>query len=313
MQGMLQGATSVALGSFVLALGACSTTRKDAHEYVDQGVQAVDRTSRTQIAIAQADPDLDQAVLATYAGQFETDAAASAAQLAAVRKRIEEQESQLRAVVEALASSALEILPGGRGLTELAGAVGRGLRGSDEKLGQDVRESESRSARQAEAAKERSETALARADRAETAAREAVDAVDERVRTAQAALSEQTRELLAGVRGDLDSLRASAGDTRQFQQELDRYLKSAGLSPEQVAEFKRSTDGLSTTEIVALLSSILLGAGGGVTASRMGKSRSSEEVDALWKESENLRRSLTNMSLEVTRAMPNVRISEPGT
>jgi hypothetical protein len=109
------------------ALPACAVSPRDANAYARAGLGALDRQSATSLAIARANPALDQGALAAFGGALDAGAGASNAELGAVAARLKEQEQVLHDVLRTIGAFVMDQLPVGSTVRELAAIIGRRL------------------------------------------------------------------------------------------------------------------------------------------------------------------------------------------
>ncbi len=117
----------VVFGLVLTALPACAVSPSDANAYARAGLAALDRQSATALAVARANPALDQGALAAFGGALDAGAGASSAELAAVAARLQEQERALHDVVRTIGAFLVDQLPAGSTVRELAAIIGRRL------------------------------------------------------------------------------------------------------------------------------------------------------------------------------------------
>ena len=119
--------------SLILCVGAllivtgCEVTRRDTNTYVREGINAIDRNTRAQLAVATANPDLAPAVLSAASDDFESRIAQTQQRLSVIEKQIAEQQAQFRALVTGLVSMGAKIglsfIPGGSLATDAINAI----------------------------------------------------------------------------------------------------------------------------------------------------------------------------------------------
>ena len=106
-----------------LALSGCAS-KEQTRKYVKQGTASVNQVTRALYGSARSHPGANQEVLDEYERDFEIFRSQQRSEFAKLKKEIEEEKLQREALVSALASLAIELLPAGAPALKVAKALG---------------------------------------------------------------------------------------------------------------------------------------------------------------------------------------------
>jgi len=292
---------SSVLGILVLSLGllGCTTTRKQARTYVDEGTQSVNHVSSAVYALARSQATAEgQAVIDPYESSFDAFRPGQRARFEQLRIELEEEKRQRKEILTAIASIAVSAAPGGSSATQIIQALGRHINNTGqlgvtraEAVGTELvgqiasQQSTSQDARGVLATEistvTTAVTQLANTQTVQAEREEIVREMEEQTRQMDSDRQEQLRqELLARI--DTSTQEQKAAFAQEYKSELVKIGTEVGWTQDEINKI----DQMDADEVFKTYG--VGGAGGAIGIFALlrtfGKSRSKEEVDAIRKE-----------------------------
>lgn len=268
---------------------SCTTTREQALEYVQAGTDSVDRLTQSQYDAALAlggDPD----VLVARESKFQEQVANQRARYAELEKEFEAQKQKLTNLITSLSSA---LLAGSNPASIAAAFVSRfsaieeratALETTDITTSARIEASESaqeRNAGQVESVSDK----LASLDRKSSQSDGLIERLREKAEASAAqvqvnaekldAISDRTLQKLATLPAN------TIQDLEQLRSDRDRLLDEVARAASLTADERRELEGLSTEELLGLITAAIGAAAAGGVLGKTGRSRAQADVDSL--------------------------------
>jgi len=284
----------VCLAGFVVS-GCAFTPPKRTHAYVTQGVEAIDRNTEANLGIANADPSLDPIKIAMAAETFGEARKSFRAAFDQIRIDIEREEQQRRAILEALASLAIEAIPAGSSALNVAKALGSRI---DDAAGDSLKAANDKTAEVKVTADENKKTI--------GVLKETTQEIANNTKNLENRLGKMEGEIATLKEGKNTIEKDFAVASKRFDSLSDTMKEKLGEVPPSVlleleklkgnnAAFRdmfqqkmqftdeemKSLEGMSTNELLTMLMLATGAAGAGGVFGKTGKSRSAAEVAKL--------------------------------